>query len=770
MSRTRLALILVLLVPLPGFGAEPEVADVFVPKADGFASIRIPSVVVSKKGTVMAFAEGRAADADQAKNKLILKRSTDGGKTWGKVAVIAEDGDKALNNPCAVVEREGGQVLLVYQSYPAGVGERSGKIQPGYDGDLVVRNWLITSDDDGVTWSKPRDITKETKREKVVTTVAGGPGIGIQLRNGKHAGRILMPFNEGPFGVWNIYAAYSDDKGKTWQMGDVAPGGLIDAGKDKKTSTVNEAQFVELKDGSIRFNVRRWSGKAVRKTCVSEDGGKTWSKVEDVPEQIDPGCMGSVLRYTDPADGAKSRILYSGPQSTKRENGTVFVSYDEGKTWPTKRVLEKGSFAYSCLAPLPGGTIGCLYEAEGTKKVVFARFTLDWLEEKVAPVKPAPAFSLPVIDLNDHKERQVVVDREKGQYLGHPTTLLLEDGKTILCVYPKGHGRGPILYKRSEDGGKTWSDRLPTPKNWETSLETPTLHRVVDAKGKKRVVMFSGLYPCRMAVSEDDGKSWSELKAVGDWGGIVTMSSVVELKSAGHYLALFHDDGRFIKKGGKATTTSTLYKSLSTDGGLTWGEPETIFKSNKVFLCEPGAIRSPDGKQIAVLLRENFHQKNSHVIFTDDDGKTWTEPRELAAALNGDRHVAKYGPDGRLFVSFRDIPTKGRYSPTAGDWVGWVGTYDDLVKGKEGQYRIRLRNNYGNSSNNSTGDCGYAGVELLPDGTFVAVTYGHWDVVPGSITPQQPEGRGHPAYILSVRFTLKEIDELAKKQPQKKEK
>ncbi len=379
MSQTRLALMLLLFVPLPSFGADPETVDVFVPKADGFASIRIPSVVVSKKGTVLAFAEGRAADADQAKNKILLKRSTDGGKTWGKVAVIAEDGDKALNNPCAVVEREGGLVLLVYQSYPAGVSERSGTIQPGYEDEKVVRNWLITSDDDGLTWSKPRDITKETKREKVVTTVAGGPGIGIQVRHRKHAGRILMPFNEGPFGVWNIYAVYSDDKGKTWKMGDVAPGGLIDAGKDKKTSTVNEAQFVELKDGSVRFNVCRWSGKAVRKTCVSEDGGVTWSKVADVPEQVDPGCMGSVLRYTDPADGAKSRILFSGPQSTKRENGTVFVSYDEGKTWPTKRVLFKDSFAYSCLTALKDGTIGCLYET-GTK-IVFARFTLDWLTE-----------------------------------------------------------------------------------------------------------------------------------------------------------------------------------------------------------------------------------------------------------------------------------------------------------------------------------------------------------------------------------------------------
>ena len=155
--------------------------------------------------------------------------------------------------------------------------------------------------------------------------------------------------------------------------------------------------------------------------------------------------------------------------------------------------------------------------------------------------------SYPVtIDLDDHAYRQVVVDHEAGQYLGHPTTCLLEDGKTMLCVYPKGHGRGAIVYKRSTDGGRTWSDRLPTPASWATSKEVPTLHRVIGPDGTKRVIMWSGLYPARLAVTEDDGQSWSELKPVGDWGGIVVMGFVEPLKTGrGHYLAMFHDDGRF---------------------------------------------------------------------------------------------------------------------------------------------------------------------------------------------------------------------------------
>jgi hypothetical protein len=356
-----------------------------------------------------------------------------------------------------------------------------------------------------------------------------------------------------------------------------------------------------------------------------------------------------------------------------------------------------------------------------------------------------PAFTLPLIDLDGQLERHVVVDREKGQYLGHPTTLLLEDGKTILCVYPKGHGRGAILYKRSEDGGKTWSKRLPTPVSWATSLETPTIHRVVDAEGKKRIILFSGLHPVRMSVSEDDGKSWSELKSVGAWGGIVAMASVIELKTGrGHYLALFHDDGRFFQNGGKATGVFTLYQSRSKDGGLTWETPQAIHRSAEVHLCEPGAFRSPDGKQIAVLLRENRRMKNSHVIFSDDEGKTWSRPREVPSALSGDRHVAKYGLDGRLFISFRDAPPRSRKSSTAGDWVAWVGTYEDIVTGREGQYRVRLKDNH------HAWDCAYPGVELLADGTFVVTTYGHWT-------------RNEPPYLLSVRLTLKELDELGKK-------
>ncbi len=361
-------------------------------------------------------------------------------------------------------------------------------------------------------------------------------------------------------------------------------------------------------------------------------------------------------------------------------------------------------------------------------------------EEKRQP----KGYTIPTIDLSKQTKRQVVIDREKGQYLGHPTTVLLEDNKTMLIVYPKGHGRGGIVYKRSPDGGVTWSKRLPTPKSWETSREVPTIHRVIDANGTKRLIMWSGLYPARLAVSENDGQSWSELKKAGDWGGIVVMGCLEPVKTGkGHYMAMFHDDGRFFTSKAKQEkpVVFTLFKTFSRDGGLTWAQPEAILARSDVHLCEPGIIRSPDGRQLCVLLRENSRRRNSYVIFSNDEGKTWTKPRELPASLTGDRHTGRYTKDGRLFISFRD---RTHDTPTFGDWVAWVGTYEDIAKGREGQYRVRLMDN------TKGADCAYPPVEILPDDTLVTTTYGHWT-------------KGEAPYIVSVRLKLSELDALAKR-------
>jgi sialidase-1 len=372
-------MVLVALAPIAD-GAEPTFSDVFTSGKEGYKSIRIPSVIVTKKGTVLAFAEGRAIARDQAQNDIILKRSRDHGKTWGALQLLHDDGRNSLNNPTAVVEQQSGRVFLMYQRIPSHMHERGTNTATGYEGTNIYRTLIIWSDDDGVTWTEPLDVTRSTKHPTGATTIASGPGIGIQLTRGPHTGRLIIPFNEGPYWLWNNYAVFSDNRGATWDFGENVPDALVPVEKLGTRSQINEVQMVELSDGSVRLSSRQFAGNKVRKTSVSKDGGVTWSPIKDVPELADPSCNASILRYSFDDAAGKGRILFSGPDSTKRENGTVHLSIDDGATWPVKRVLWPGGFAYSVLTKLPDGNVGCLFEADGYQRMIFARFPIAWLE------------------------------------------------------------------------------------------------------------------------------------------------------------------------------------------------------------------------------------------------------------------------------------------------------------------------------------------------------------------------------------------------------
>jgi sialidase-1 len=356
--------------------AEPTASlplvDVFVNGQEGYPAFRIPALLATKRGTLLAFAEGRASLHDHAENDIVLKRSTDHGKTWGPLQPIHEDGANSLGNPTAVVVRETGRVLLMYQRYAKGFDER--KAEPGLDGPRICRTFTQQSDDDGAMWSKPVEITAQVKRPTDVTSTATGPGIGIQLVRGKHAGRILMPFNQGPYGKWKVYAVITDDGGKSWRYGETAPEGAA--------GYANEVQFVELNDGSVMLNARnQGGGEKRRKVSISRDGGETWSTTRHDPALIEPICQASILRHPGNSDPAKDVFLFSNPATqTGRTNGMIRLSRDEGGTWPVSRVLYPGGFAYSCLASLPDRSIGCLFERDGYKVISFARFTVGWVE------------------------------------------------------------------------------------------------------------------------------------------------------------------------------------------------------------------------------------------------------------------------------------------------------------------------------------------------------------------------------------------------------
>ncbi len=334
---------------------------------------RIPALAVSKSGTLLAFAERRVGLHDHSENDIVLRRSSDKGTTWSEIQVVAEAGGDSLNDPCVVV-LDSGRILLRYTHFPKGVHARTTRhtviADPGYDGPKNVRLFLTHSDDDGLTWSAPRDVTRAMRRESAISV--GSPGSGVVLSTGKHRGRVLLPSYE----VYHLgdgkrksknSVSYSDDGGKSWTLSQtIAEPGPVGTG--------DEAQLVELTGGRVLLSARDRDGGDYRKISISSDGGQSWSRHRQAKDLVTPACMSSVIRYSWPDDGRPGILLHSLPNKMKsRSNGTIMISRDEGDSWKPACVIVPGSFEYSCLVRLPEGDVGCLFETDRCREMCFLR-------------------------------------------------------------------------------------------------------------------------------------------------------------------------------------------------------------------------------------------------------------------------------------------------------------------------------------------------------------------------------------------------------------
>lgn len=344
----------------------PESTEVFVSGTEGYHTFRIPAVIATKKGTLLAFAEGRkGSGGDSGDIDTVLKRSRDGGKSWEPLQLVLDEGRNTLGNPCPVMDQKTGTIWLLFTR---NLGtDTEAKIRAGTaQGTREV--WVTHSTDDGLNWAKPVDLTATTKAADW-TWYATGPGVGIQLRSG----RLLIPCDHSVAGtkMFRSHVIYSDDHGVTWKRGGVVG------------DNTNECQAVELADGTVLINMRSYHGKNRRALATSRDGGETWSEITLDPALIEPVCQASLIRYPEVKKGKGSTLLFSNPASTKREKLTVRLSPDGGSTWPVSRELHAGPAAYSCLTPLPRGRVGCLYERGETNayaRITFTRFGLDWFK------------------------------------------------------------------------------------------------------------------------------------------------------------------------------------------------------------------------------------------------------------------------------------------------------------------------------------------------------------------------------------------------------
>ncbi len=367
------------------------------------------------------------------------------------------------------------------------------------------------------------------------------------------------------------------------------------------------------------------------------------------------------------------------------------------------------------------------------------------------------------IDISDQISRQIVIARGStkfGEYHAHPTTAMLADNRTIFCVWNIDHGgrAGPMA--RSDDGGLTWvrmDDALPS--NYRNFKNCPSIYRLADPHGKERLLVFasrtltdrenpkpiSGRHEGYMPriVSEDNGKTWREISPIGGkiskedpFRCVMTFSSIVRLKDGSH-LGMFHR-GDGIGEGG----TLQVMQSISRDGGLNWSDPLMVCDGTKLdgkHPCEPYVFRSPDTKELCCIMRENRRSGTSLVMFSTNEGRTWSRPVDTPWGLTGDRHQGITLPDGRLVVVFRNA------SPLAKDkgLIAWVGNYNDIKNSKPGQYRISLLKTFR--------DGFYSGIHLLPDGTIVVTTYSTYRKSDGGCS------------IVSVRFKISEVDVMVAK-------
>ncbi|MDO5319832.1 MAG: exo-alpha-sialidase [bacterium] len=414
---------------------------------------------------------------------------------------------------------------------------------------------------------------------------------------------------------------------------------------------------------------------------------------------------------------ADATVTVEALTGLKSEGLTLTIN---GKGYPCTSV--KGGLFTFC------PPTGSLHRGDNDFKVVFAQEAT--FNDFAVRIQYGSERSFPVVDISDRVENQTVLARgTKDRYEGHPTTVMTQDGR-VIAVWCAPHGGGAGWAAESKDGGRSWTridDRFPA--EFKKHVNCPSIYRLVGPDGKARLWVWSqskqlpgdkpgDFWSCRKTLSqsmpsvmsEDEGLTWRECPPLGEkFRCVMAFSSIVRLKD-GSYLGLFH-------RGPPGADRSPLevVQSVTTDGGFTWSEPRVVCAIRGKNPCEPYVFRSPDGNELCCVMRENTHTGCSLVMFSQDEGKTWSTPEDTPWALTGDRHQGVRLPDGREVIVFRDMAPK---SPTRGHFVGWVGPYSAIKsKDPKGTFRIKLLHNFAGC------DCGYPGIHLLPSGEILATTY-----------------------------------------------
>lgn len=347
---TFLNLIFSLLIPFVSH--TNELKYIFKSGSEGYNTFRIPSIITTDSGVVLAFAEGRKnSSSDSGDIDLVLKRSTDGGKTWGDLIIIRDDSTNVCGNPSPVIDRKTGKIFLL-STWNRGDDTESEIINmTSVD---TRRVYVMNSIDEGLSWSKPIEITDKVKKPNW-TWYATGPVHGIQIREGSKKGRMIIPCDHIEANTKKYYShiIYSDDGGSSWNIGGTTP-----------QDQVNECSVAEIGKGKLILNMRNYDRTQMnRKISISNDYGESWGDIYDDKALVEPICQASILRYSFKGYGRNDLLFINPADKNKRLNMTLRLSNDLGRTWKAEFLLHEGPSAYSDITKLRNGNVGCLFEA-----------------------------------------------------------------------------------------------------------------------------------------------------------------------------------------------------------------------------------------------------------------------------------------------------------------------------------------------------------------------------------------------------------------------
>jgi N-acetylneuraminic acid mutarotase len=661
-----------------------EKQSLFDGAGEGYAVCRIPGLLATRGGAVLATVEARrGGGGDWDDNDVLLRRSLDGGRSWDKprlVAAQATYGPGPISNFVMLSDRQSGVVHALY-CYK------------------YRRVFHVESRDDGATFSAPVEITpalEEFRRDYPWRVVATGPGHGTQLRNGRFIVPVWMSDGSGKeMGKGNlghrpsiVSLIYSDDRGRTWHRGEII------CRTDQRIRNPSETVMVELADGRVLFNIRSECKQNRRLVSISPDGARGWSEPRFEPALLEPICMAGMIRLAWPAQDQASRILFANPDNLEntlvkpggvfhdRKRLTVKMSYDECQSWPVSKVLEEGPSGYCDLAVLSDRTILCMYEC-GTrdgwcknKNVALARFNETWLTDGRASATGRPR-EFPPLRLAD----TIVLNGMPVATAAPPRGLVLRPALGLLCaaavdgqivhrarqgsvfetratitpagdyllMFPEGQHYGgakgrkvnTLLAYRSSDHGRTWCGPTdPFHIDYSQHGFIPLIPH-----GSRRIYAFGtqpipgsydwqhGLHenaPIGFRWSDDDGRTWSAVKLIRplndpEFKGMSVMR-MCETPS-GAWLLGAHDGDWSVKP-----LRTRQYLLRSEDRGQTW----TLLpgpRPNGWFAA--GFDRMDEGRPIAlggakVLLMSRTPQGHLFTAWSADDGRTWSAPAASA--------------------------------------------------------------------------------------------------------------------------------------------